>query len=120
MMGEASARNARNIKNALEDYVQAFGQIINWNKSVIYFINVNDIRQNKIKRIIGCEIGTLSGSYLGLPLFMDPPEIFWSSLIDKIHSKLARWKGSLLSQAGKIIFLKSILYNVSLYALSVF
>ena len=96
VMGEASVRNARNIKNALEDYGQASGQTINQNKSVIYFINVNDNRQNKIKRIIGCEIGTLPSSYLGLPLCMDPPEIFWSSLIDKIHSKLAGWKGSLL------------------------
>ena len=53
MMGEASIRNAKNIKKALEDYGQASGQIINWNKSVIYFINVNDNRHNKIKRIIG-------------------------------------------------------------------
>ena len=44
VMGEALVRNARNIKNALEDYGQASGQIINWNKSVIYFINVNDNR----------------------------------------------------------------------------
>ena len=35
VMGEASVRNARNIKKALEDYGQASGQIINWNKSVI-------------------------------------------------------------------------------------
>ena len=34
--------------------------------------------------------------------------------------KLAGWKGSLLSQVGKVIVLKSILQNVSLYALSVF
>ena len=76
VMRKALVRNARSIKEALEDYGQASGQIINWNKSVIYFINVNDNRQNKIKRIIGYEIGTLSGSYLGLPLFLDPPEIF--------------------------------------------
>ena len=109
VMEEALVRNARNIKNALEDYGQASGQIINFNKSVIYFINANDNRHNKIKIIIGCEIGTLLGSYLGLPLCMDPLEIFWSSLIDKIHLKLARWKGSLLSWASKVIALKSIL-----------
>ena len=44
MMGEASVRNAINIKNSLEDYGKASGQIINWNKSLIYFINVNDNR----------------------------------------------------------------------------
>ena len=41
VMVEASVRNARNVKMAMEDYGQALGQVINWNKSVIYFINVN-------------------------------------------------------------------------------
>ena len=93
-MGEASVRNASNIKIALEDYGQALGQVINWNKSVIYFININVSKQNKIKKIIGCEVGSLPGSYLGLPLCLDPPESFWSLLIDKIHMKLAGWRGS--------------------------
>ena len=44
VMGEASVRNVRNIKKALEDYGQALGQIINWRKSVIYFVNVNEKR----------------------------------------------------------------------------
>ena len=51
IMGEASVRNARNIKRALEDYGKALGQVINWKKSVIYFINVNVTRHNKIKNI---------------------------------------------------------------------
>ena len=97
VMGEASVRNARDIKMALEDYGKASGQFINWNKSVIYFINVNVSRQNKIKKLIGYEIGSLPSSYLGLPLCLEPPKSFWSLLADKIHSKLARWKGSLLS-----------------------
>lgn len=120
MMGESLVRDARNIKNTFEDYGKASSQIINWNKSVIYFINVNDNRKNKIKRVIGCEVGTSPGSYLGFPLCMEPPEFFWSPLVDKIHSKLVGWKGSLLSQASKVIILKSILQNVFLYALSVF
>ena len=76
VMGEALVRNARNIKRALEDYGQASGQIINWNKSVIYFINVNVSRQNKIKNIMRCEIGSLPSSCLGLPLGLDPPKSF--------------------------------------------
>ena len=74
----------------------------------------------KKKKIISCEIGSLLGSYLGLPLGLSAPNSFWNSLIDKIHLKLAGWKGSLLSQAGKVIVLKSILQSVPLYALSVF
>ena len=113
-------RNVRNIKKALTNYGDATGQTINWSKSVIYFINVSEARQLKIKRIIGCESGSLPGTYLGLPLGLTPPDRFWNSLIDKIHLKLSGWKDSLLSQARKVIVLKSILQSVPLYALSVF
>ena len=102
------------------DYGNATGQTINWNKSLIYFFNVSEARKNKFKRIIGYETGSFPCSYLGLPLVLSPPDSFWNSLIDKIHSKLAGWKGSLLSQASKIVVLKSVLQTVPLYALSIF
>lgn len=76
VMGEASVRNVRNIKKALSDYGMATSQIINWSKSVIYFINVSEARQNKIKKIIGCESGSLPRTYLGLPLGLTPPDSF--------------------------------------------
>ena len=91
VMGEASVKNARNIKKALEDCGHAMRHIINWNKISIFSINVNVKRQAKIQRIMGCEVGILLESYLGLPLYLDPPKSFWSSLIDKIHTKLAGW-----------------------------
>ena len=120
VMGEALVRNTRNIKKSLSDYGMTTGQIINSSKSVIYFINVSEARKNKIKKIIGCESASLPRTYLGLPLGLAPPNSFWNSLIDKIHLKLAGWKGSLLSHIGKVIVLKSILQSVPLYALSVF
>ena len=69
-------KNARNIKKALVDYGNAIGQIINWNKSLNYFMNINVERQMKIKKIIGYEIGSLPGSYLRLPLGLSPPNSF--------------------------------------------
>ena len=83
VMGEASVRIARKIKKSLVDYGNASGQIINWRKSVMYFINVSEARQNKIKKVIGCEIGSLPGSYLRLPLGLNPPDSFWNLLIVK-------------------------------------
>ena len=96
LMGEASIKNAKIIKKALNDYGQATGQLINWNKSSIYFINVNLKRQENIRRIMGCEVGITLGTYLRLPLYLEPPDSFWSSLVHKLHSKLVGWKGSLL------------------------
>ena len=48
IMGEALIKNAKIIKKALNDYGQAIGHFINWNKSSIYFINVIPKRQEKI------------------------------------------------------------------------
>ena len=77
VMGEASVKSYRILKRALEDYGLATGQLINWNKSLIYFMNVNMDRQLKIKNIIGCEIGSFLGSYLSLPMGLSPPNSFW-------------------------------------------
>lgn len=59
--------------------------------------------------------------YLGLPLYSGPTlDSFWSSLIDRVQSKLARWKGALFSQVGKLQLIKDSLQNLLVYAMSLF
>lgn len=60
-------------------------------------------------------------SYLGLPLCSNMiPKSFWWGLIDKFNSKMAGWKGALLSQAGKLQLIKSTFHNLPVYALNLF
>lgn len=106
-LGEALVVEAKNLKTYLNNYSKASGRTINWNKSSLYFINVPENRQRKIKKILGCQIGKLLATYLGLPLGLNPLDSFWSPTVDKFHKKLAGWKGTLLSQAGKVQLLKS-------------
>ncbi|XP_059068591.1 uncharacterized protein LOC131859080 [Cryptomeria japonica] len=120
IMGKASVQDSGSLNKALDSYGIAIGQLINWSKSFVYFINTLERRQIKISKILGCQLGNLPASYLGLPLCQDPPDTFWGALVDKFHKKLAGWKGSLLSQAGNVHLLKSTLRSIPLYAISIF
>lgn len=120
IMEEASISKARTLKNTLCKFASASGQLINWLKSEVFFINIPERRQQRISRILECRIIDLPVTYLGLPMGIVPPDPFWSSLVDKFYKKLVGWKVSLLSQAGKLQLLKASLQSISIYALSLF
>ena len=86
----------------------------------MYFIKTPIPRQNKIANILGCSIGSFPSTYLGLPLGLKVLDSFWEDLINKFSKKLVGWKGNILSQAGKLILLKSCLQSIPTYALSLF
>lgn len=119
-MGKYEVREARNLKQAINFYSSASGQLVNWNKSVVFFLNTPILRQHKIAKILGCSIGSFPSSYLGLPLGLKALDSFWEDLINNFSKKLAGWKGNLLSQAGKLTLLKASLQSIPTYALSLF
>lgn len=119
-MGDSSISEAKVSKNTLCKYASATGQLINWAKSDVFFINTLERRQQRISRILECKIANLPTTYLGLPMGIAPSDSYWSSLVDKFHKKLAGWKGALLSQAGKLILLKATLQSIPIYAFSLF
>ena len=119
-MGKSEVREARNVKHAINCYSAASGQLVNWSKSAVFFLNTPLPRQLKIAKILGCSIGALPSSYLGLPLGLKAPDSFWEVLINKFSKKLAGWKGNFLSQAGKLTLLKASLQSIPIYALSLF
>lgn len=97
MGGEASVKEARTMKSILNTYSRASEQLINWDKSSVFFFNIPLRRQNKILGILGYIFGSLPSIYLGLPLGFKPPNIFWDNLVDRFNRKLAGWKGITLS-----------------------
>lgn len=117
---EASVKEAKSMKDTLDTYSRGSGQLINWDKSSVFFINTSEDRRKKICRILGCHVGKLPSTYLGLPLGMTPLDSFWNGIMERFSKKLAGWKGAILSQAEKYQLVKSILQNLPIYALSLF
>ena len=88
MGGEASIKEAKVMKGLLDVYIRGSGQLINWAKSSIFFINTPIDRQRKIARIFGCGVGKLRTSYLGLPMGTKPLDSSWNGILDRISKKL--------------------------------
>ena len=71
-----------------------------------------------LAEILGCQIGSLPMTYLGMPLRAShkSPTV-WNPILEKIEHKLAGWKKLYLSKGGRLTLLKSTLSNLPTYSL---
>jgi hypothetical protein len=64
-------------------------------------------------------VGTLAIKYLGIPLqYSKLSREDLQSLIDKIIRRIAGWRGKLLTQAGRLVLIKTCLSTITVYLLS--
>lgn len=67
LMGVASVKEEKAIKNTLDTFKQANGLEINKGKSHLFFFNTQSETRRNINRILGFIGGTLPSKYLGAP-----------------------------------------------------
>ena len=74
-----------------------------------------------LAEILGCQVGSLPMTYLGMPLGAShkSPTV-WNPIWEKFKRKLAGWKKMYLSKGGKLTLLKSTLFSLPTYYLSLF
>ena len=74
-----------------------------------------------LAEILGCRIGSLPMTYLGMPLGAShkSPTV-WNPILERIERKLAGWKKLYLSKGGRLTLLKSTLASLPAYFLSLF
>jgi len=97
------------------------GLIVNFHKSMLFGVNVNDSWLHEAVVVIHCKHGRLPFLYLGLLIGGDPRKLqFWHLLVDRICSRLSRWKCKNLSLGGRLVLLKSVLTSIPVYFLSFF
>ena len=93
---------------------------INLDKSKLILIgDVSNIED--LARVLGCKVGSLPSTYLGLPL--GAPFKFvhaWEVVKERFQRKLALWKRQYLSKRGRLILLKSTLSSPPIYFMSLF
>jgi len=91
-------------------YALASGQIINPTKSTVFYGSISNDRINYITEWIGFNKSSLTFTYLGVPIFKGKPNrSHLQPIADKIKSKLSAWKASLLSIAGRVTLVKSVI-----------
>ncbi|CAJ2652147.1 unnamed protein product [Trifolium pratense] len=108
-------------KNLFTEYANCSGQIINVSKSTLYSGGISQVRLAHIANLIGFNIGSLPFIYLGVPIFKGKPKTrYFYPIADRIKSKLSAWKASLLSIAGRVQLVKSVIQSMLVYSISVY
>ncbi|KAE8705946.1 Autophagy-related protein 18b [Hibiscus syriacus] len=94
---------------------------LNLVKSRIFGINLQDQIVGEWAESIGCLRDSFPTEYLGLPLGAKRNSIqLWDPIVKKLYQKLAGWKVSSLSMAGRTVLIKSVLNSLPNYYMSMF
>ena len=87
---------------------------VNFHKSSITrTIVISSTASNPICRMEGCHLSIWAYLFVHLHLM-------WKTIVNRINSKLAAWKGRHLSIGERVCLLKSIINNLPIYNLSLF
>ncbi|XP_019161436.1 PREDICTED: uncharacterized protein LOC109158072 [Ipomoea nil] len=115
-------REAKHIKECLESYSSASGQLINFEKSsAVYSHNTSPPVRALVSEIIGVPEATDLGRYLGLPSVVGRNKTaVFRCVEENIRARTGTWQNKLLSRAGKEVLLKSIAQSLPIFTMSTF
>jgi hypothetical protein len=102
--------SASHLKWLMVCFEQLSGMRINYHKSGLVAINLDDDETNNYAKIFCCKVGSFPFKYLGVPLHHDKlrrEDI--QPIIDKIIKRIVCWKGKLLSYGARLTLLKACL-----------
>ncbi|KAJ4755627.1 RNA-directed DNA polymerase (reverse transcriptase)-related family protein [Rhynchospora pubera] len=118
IFGEASQAEVMKIQQLLNLFCGMSGQEIGTDKSRIWFSKHTPLEvQRLISSAFAASKASPSDVYLGTTIVANKPGDF-GPLLDKIDSKLQPWKRQFLSQAGKVVLIKSVIEPLLLYTMS--
>ncbi|XP_071916208.1 uncharacterized protein [Coffea arabica] len=118
----ADVQQAKKLMKILQDYEQASGQLINLEKSSVFFSkNLTCRQKQEICSALGGMAEVKQGKYLGLPMVISrTKEQIFCYIRDNIKMRLESWKNKLLSPAGKEVMLKAVTMAMPTYVMSCF
>ncbi|KAH1047688.1 hypothetical protein J1N35_038472 [Gossypium stocksii] len=103
LFGEASIDGENNLKRVIKDYEEASGQLVNFDRSLIYFSgNVDLATQDQVGPILGVRVSNNPEKYLGLPTMVGHRKKHaFVAIKERCVKLLSNWNMILLSTRGK-------------------
>ncbi|XP_062021026.1 uncharacterized protein LOC133737505 [Rosa rugosa] len=101
LYAQASSAACFQIKDVIETYGRASGQVVNFHKSsVVFSKNVGVSDQETVANLLGVEIVESHERYLGLPTYVGRKKTATFEYIkERLAEKMKHWQGKLLSGA---------------------
>ncbi|GKV23016.1 hypothetical protein SLEP1_g32806 [Rubroshorea leprosula] len=119
--GEASEDNIRVVKSIMRVFEMASGLKINFGKSQLLGVEVDDDWKTRMACILCCKEGKFPFKYLGVPVGGNHRRIaMWQPLLRSFRKKLSSWKGKHLSIGGRIMLINSVLSSLPVFLMSIF
>ncbi|GKD89986.1 RNA-directed DNA polymerase, eukaryota, reverse transcriptase zinc-binding domain protein [Tanacetum coccineum] len=120
-MGQWSESNINTIIQALDCFYKASGLRMNLHKSKLMGISVKDEVVSRAASKMGCSTLKTPFTYLGIKVGGSMARIrSWDEIVDKVKSRLSKWKMNTLSIGGRMTLLKSVLSSTPIYYMSMF
>lgn len=117
---EANHLQLRLLRCTLRCFEAVSGLRINLMKSSIFAVG-EVINIEELAADLGCKVGCLPSSYLGLPLGAKyRSKAIWDPVVERFERRLASWKKVYLSKGGKLTLIHSTLSSLPTYSLSLF
>lgn len=108
------------LRCVLRCFEAIIGLCMNLDKSLM--VGVGDVQNiGALATDLGCKVGFLPISYLGLPLGVSyKSKEVWGPMVDRVRRKLAGWKAVSLTKGGRITLLKAVVASILVYFMSLF
>jgi hypothetical protein len=116
ILGEGNWNNLWTIKTVLRSFKIVFALKVNFHKSKLYGVNLDDSFLRASSSFLHSEVDSTPFRFLGIPVGANlRRRATWSPILDSLKKRLCAWNGRNLSIGGRVTLTKSILSSLPLY-----
>ncbi|XP_038996528.1 uncharacterized protein LOC120121164 [Hibiscus syriacus] len=113
---KGNVESVAGVISVLDKFYEISGLNLNAAKCVFFTAGASNKNVEIIKHLSGLNLGCLPIRYIGIPLITRKLTVKdCESLIESIKSRINLWSGKLLSFAGRLELIKSVMFSISNY-----